>query len=321
MPETRKTTEEAIAALTEKLQEVVSENEQLRLGLRETDEKVRSQQQINEQLRLQLESKSIRDAVPVSFDPKVVELLPTFSGKESEDITVFVKSIRDVAQWYSWSDGTALQVIKLRLTGEARTYVMYHEVLSKVQTFCEFCEGLYQRYRKQNSARFFREKLSNLYLKRNETVEVFSDRIRKLNAQTYELTDSEEANRVLLAEAENRALDVFLKGLPSEMSRKVRVEDPKTLMEALRIATRLEEVEVATRQKGDNRMFVSQLKCFRCGKLGHKRKACRVPQCFRCGMVGHNAQRCNVERKSGTGVNKKSLNGKGIVSSVERPSQ
>lgn len=93
-----------------------------------------------------------------------------------------------------------------------------------------------KRFIGQNSCRFYHEQLSVLRQRSNEPSDAFADRVRKLNMNTYELTENNEANRIILQEAENGVMDAYLRGLQPEMSRRVRAEFPKTLNEAVNIA-------------------------------------------------------------------------------------
>lgn len=321
MPDTRSaSTSECISALTEQVSRLLEENAQLKLGYQDFQSQLESFRTAQSS---QLETSKLEVPSAVrspSIDPSVANLITPFSGKTTEDVTIFINDVLAAAGMCNWSDETTLRMANLRLTGEAKTYVMYHETLGKASTFEQLAEGLRQRYRKQNSARFFREKLSGLTQKVGETVETFSDRIRKINAQTYELTQIPEADRVILREAENRALDVFLRGIPPEFSRRVRMENPEDLAAALRVATQLQEIDTVTRVRADKRIFASEKNCYRCGVKGHLKAQCNQPQCYTCGRVGHKADACRIRKQNGGNGKHKSLNGNGNVSPVGKHS-
>lgn len=147
------------------------------------------------------------------LDPAAVALVTPFSGKTGEDVNSFFNDLETAAEISGWSKRQMLQVAKMRLVGEAKTHVLYHEHLRNANTFEEFQTGLIKRYKGQNSCRFYREQLAVLRQRTNEPLDVFADRVRKLNVNTYDLTGHDETNKVILHEAEQRGLDAFLHGL------------------------------------------------------------------------------------------------------------
>lgn len=89
---------------------------------------------------------------------------------------------------------------------------MCNQELRDTQDYEVLKQGLIKRFRGRNTSWYYRGRLSSVKHRPNESLEAFVDRIRQLNKNTYELTTSEETNRVLLQEAEHRALDVFFVG-------------------------------------------------------------------------------------------------------------
>lgn len=318
MPETRDfTTKEVVSNLLDRVEELGEEVSQQKLRNEELQKQLESLQlsQLSQQSGSTKEDKML--GLPLScVGPSTAGLITSFSGKATEDVTVFINDVLATAELCAWSDETCLRMAKLRLTGDAKTYVLYHEELSKASTFHALAEGLRQRYRKQNSARFHREKLNSLVQKPNESVESFSDRIRLVNVQTYELTGVAAADKEILREAENRLLDVFLRGIPAEFSRRVRMENPVDLAAALRVATYLEEVDIATKVRSEKKLFASEKTCFRCGKKGHVKSQCRQPQCFNCSGYGHKASNCDRKKQGKQPNSKQALNANGSVSTV-----
>lgn len=192
------------------------------------------------------------------------------------------------------------------------------EELKNATTLDTFKQVLCKKYKSQNSGRLFREQLSVVKQRQNESLIAFTDRLRTLNVYTYQLTNSEESNVIVLREAENRALDAFLRGLQPEMSRRVWSEFPKTLEDAVSAAVALHEIDVAT-QLGDKRVvFSNNQPCFRCGKNDHTARNCRQPYCTYCKKVGQVYDQCYGRNKQSS---KKSLNAKGYAAAANRRSQ
>lgn len=272
----------------------------------------------NELMNRLTECRAVSNTTHPMLDSSPATLVTPFSGKPSEDIEAFFADVLAAAKLGFWTDEQLLQMTKLRLIGEAKAYVLYHEELRNALTFEQLKQGLLKRFKKQNSCRFYREQLNTMTQRYNETLESFVDRIRKININTYQLTDSDEANKYILQEAENRALDTFLRGLPPETSRRVRAEFPKTLTEAVNIATALEEIDAATKYKERKNVFSTGVRCFRCDRQGHIAKNCRQPQCSNCQRIGHTYREC---RSTGKFANKGPLNANGNPGTATRRSQ
>lgn len=254
----------------------------------------------NDNTRLMQEIGNIRQGGTVfpSLDSSAANLVTPFSGKPGEDVTAFFDNLLAASKVGLWTDEQLLQITKLRLVGEAKAHVLYNEELRNALTFDELKTGLLKRFQRQNSTRFYREKLNTISQRQNETLDSYVDRIRKVNINTYQLTDNDMVNKVILQEAESRALDTFLRGLPAEMSRRVRAEFPKSLDEAVSLATAFEEIDVATRAKERRSIFPAGVRCFRCDQQGHIAKNCRIPQCRFCHKIGHLDKDCRAKRDS-----------------------
>lgn len=172
----------------------------------------------------------------------------------------------------------------------------------KTEVYNEFKTVVVQRFKRKNAIRFYREQLHSLRMRRDESIEQFADRIRKINAQTYELVEDENENRIQLFEADQRALDTFIHGLyGDEVNKAVRLARCKTFQEAVEAAVGF--VEALRRpnetRREERRVFNTNVECYRCHRPGHKRKDCKEKRtCHNCGMQGHLARDCRNERKA-----------------------
>ena len=112
-----------------------------------------------------------------------------------------------------------------------------------------------------------------------------------------------------------------LRGITPEFSRKVRMENPKSVEDALRVATHLQEIDTVTKPQNEKWLFESNEECFRCGKKGHIKVQCPQPKCFNCQRFGHKARECRSKKQSGNTKGNKALNKNGVLPAVEESSQ
>ncbi|XP_046402552.1 DNA-binding protein HEXBP-like [Ischnura elegans] len=155
-----------------------------------------------------------------------------------------------------------------------------------------------------------------------EDVETFADRVRKVNDRTYNASGSAEYVAAIRFEADQRALDAFLNGLPGELGRQCRLAAPGSFEEAIRAAIRVREAE---RRPGEapaaRRVFRTPngSACFNCGQtehfMRHFMRACRRGRrCHSCGQEGHLQRDCRSRRGPGGNPN---LNGAGVGEAAE----
>lgn len=179
-------------------------------------------------------------------------------------------------------------------------HVLYNEELRNALTCEELKKGLMKWYQRQNYCRFYKEKLNTISQWQNESLEGLVDRIRKVNANTYQLTNNDIVNKVILQQVESRTLDTFLRGLPAEMSQWIRAEFPKSLDEAVSLATVFKEIDIAMRARERHNSFLAGLWCFTCDQWGHTAKNYKLPHCGLCHRVGHSSRDCRAGRDGGS---------------------
>ncbi|XP_046398213.1 uncharacterized protein LOC124165019 [Ischnura elegans] len=164
--------------------------------------------------------------------------------------------------------------------------------------------------------------LSNLRMSPGEGIEAFADRLRAINARTYSTEGPAERVAERRVEADQRALDTFLRGLTGEVGHQCRLTAPETFDAAIGNAIRIQETERRPAEglrdgPPARRVFhaPSQRVCFNCGQPGHLSKQCsRGRRCFICGGGDHLARDC----RSRSGVQQAGdLNGAGAGRAAE----
>lgn len=103
------------------------------------------------------------------------------------------------------------------------------EINDGINGYATLSRELLDRYRNKQTKRYHREMLTTLRKTHQEGIEDFTDRVRKVNSNTYEQTNDAARNEYIRQEADQRALDCFLLGLEGEIGKFVRMQLPTTL--------------------------------------------------------------------------------------------
>lgn len=225
-----------------------------------------------------------------------VNFIATFSGKNNENVESFLQNIRDVGRLCQWPDGFLVNVLRLKLMGDARTFVESVAALRDATHFEVLAQGLIQRFTDKRGTSYYRDQLSTMRQKAGEGYDAYADRIRSISCKTYTLTGDAVRNEVLLEEAEARAVDVFIRGIDPQIGGEVKVSSPTTLHEAVRLAMLREEarrfVAAPMRSREPKRVFAQEARCGRCKRDGHNADECLAPYCPHCRSMGHLGMHC-----------------------------
>lgn len=283
--------QDAVDELSNRLREMSAENEKYRAGAANTDG---------------------GDAVERRKNFTFLFSVGNFDGKPDEDVDAFFEKLENAAHLGSWSDADILRVAKLQLTGGAAEYARSKEEVREAETYRQFKEELLARYRSKKSTRFYREVLTTIKKSQGEDIEAFADRIRKINARTYATGGAPEYVASQRYEADQRALDTFLAGLPGELGRQCRLATPETFDAAVQVAVRVREVERRPEVPPPVRNIYrapAERRCFNCGEASHLARQCsRRRRCFSCGGEDHLARDCMQGKHHGP---RRDLNGAG----------
>jgi hypothetical protein len=168
----------------------------------------------------------------------VANLVEPWKG-DSNSIPVidFFESINEAAEMGRLSSKDKVRLARLKLRGAARTF---YSAQSKLRaddvTYEEFRATFVTRFKEKHTDQYHYARVQNASQEKNESPEVFLDRLRKLCLRTVRSSDNPVEQGVINQEAERRLLAAFINGLIGAPGRQVRLEMPETVDKALNMA-------------------------------------------------------------------------------------
>jgi hypothetical protein len=176
-------------------------------------------------------------------DLSLVALVPKWSGSESgTSLEEFISSIEGAAQVGLWGDSDRLIVAALRLSeGAKQFYNGCSELHSQGADWQTFKKVFRERYRDTHTEQYHFMKLQTARQSRNETPLEFADRCRSLAQKIVKKVDDPAAQKIHTENAKRMLLGSFINGLINEPGKYVRISNPQTLDQALKIALSVQE--------------------------------------------------------------------------------
>ena len=246
---------------------------------------------------------------------------------QAKPITEFLSQVEQCARVSNWSEEDVVNIIKAKLTGEARQFVSARDQLTNVNVRYEVLKtALVDRFTEKLPVRYHYNLLHEASQGKEESPIQFLDRCRALSTKTVRKSEDPTVQRILKEEAEFRLLTSFIYGMRGEAGRELRIRNPETLDQALNMATVVYNAKRTEPHHKDNDTLTvkTERKSFTSPK-GYRspwnqrnqprgstvqrskerrdtsRDWVRLPvKCFSCGRQGHIARDCEARRKPTT---------------------
>jgi hypothetical protein len=143
-----------------------------------------------------------------------------------------------------------VRLARLKLRGAARTYYSAQPQLKADDvSYEDFRTAFVNRSQDKHTDQYHYARMQNAPQDRNESPEVFLDRLRKLCQRTIRSSANPVEQAVINQEADRRLLAAFINGLLGTIGKQVRMQMPENIDKALNmaiVATNAEREEKAS---------------------------------------------------------------------------
>ena len=148
-------------------------------------------------------------------DMCVASLVEPWKGdSNSVPVTEFFVSINEAAEMGRLSAKDKMRLARLKLRGAARMfYVSQPELRADDISYADFRAAFVNRFKDKHIDQYYYARLQNASQEKNESPEVFLDRLRKLCQQTIRSSDNPLEQGIINQEADKRLLAAFVNGL------------------------------------------------------------------------------------------------------------
>jgi hypothetical protein len=184
-------------------------------------------------------------------DMWVASLVEPWKGDSSSvPVVEFFESINEAAETGRLSSKDKVRLARLKLRGAARMfYASQPELRADDSAYAEFRTAFVKRFKGRHTDQYNYARLQTASQEKNESPEVFLDRLRKLCQRTIHSSDNPVEQGVINKEAEKRLSAAFIDGLIGAVGKQIRMHMPENIDKALNMAiaaTTAEKEEKAT---------------------------------------------------------------------------
>jgi len=190
----------------------------------------------------------------VHKDLSLTSIVPKWSGAETDTpVEDFLASIEGAAKIARWDGTDCLSIATLRLSDPARAfYKSSHELQAEDATWEGFKSAFRDRFKDAHTDQYHFLKLQTAKQGKTEGPQEFANRCKNLAQKVMLKVNDPVAQRIHKENADRMCLASYVSGLNANVGKMVRIQNPKTIQQALTIAVAVTEAE---RQEKGNEIF------------------------------------------------------------------
>jgi hypothetical protein len=163
-------------------------------------------------------------------DMWVTNLVEIWRGEQgSVPVHEFFEAVDEAAEMGRLSTKDKLRLARLKLKGVAREFYTTQPGLKGDDVeYADFKAAFVQRFKDKQTDQYNYTRLQNASQEKNESPEIFLDRLRKLCQRTIKRTENPVEQAILNREAEKRLLAAFINELRGGPGKHGRLQMPNT---------------------------------------------------------------------------------------------
>lgn len=177
----------------------------------------------------------------------LANLIPTFSGKDNENVKFWLGQISQIATLEKWNNEKKSIILRLHCRDIALKFLIEDPIAAEENDFVKLSELLLKKFEKKQTFQEIQKQFSNISQKQNQSVKDLANEV-SIAADKYVNVDNDNPNGNAILK-ENLKLTKFLEALKPDISLEVKKFGPKNFNDAL---THAINIESALEQSNEN---------------------------------------------------------------------